>query len=256
MVYFRDYHWLPVHGYNQFEALINTECRKPDDVFWFINFRCVAGGAPWRRVAHYDRPSLWLEISGFKPKLRDWRDLESLKFWNWEEEDEETFCPAAPCGYFDVDFFPGRGTDQREHSFLNDAIWRVTGRDGGWFTVELAACADGRNVFGRLKDGVKVTVDGREEGPEPEAEFWKKNADLYLIEEIPFGTISVRTPRNVRNPEAYALRRAHELIGIDRPEHIVVRDHWKSSQRHHHECPETIRDDIFVELHFNGFYED
>jgi hypothetical protein len=258
VIYFRDHHWLPVHGYNLFEALIQTEDRKREDVFWTLRLRCVAGGPQWRRVRHWERPSLWLEISSFKPKLRDWRDLEHLNFWNWEEEDDPlTF--IGPGGLLDVDFFPEsyRAGAPHESSFLNDAIWRVAGRDGGCFTVELAAFADGRNILGQLTaQEVKVTPDGREERAEPDADFWKNNAELYLVENVPFGIVTVRAPRNVRNPEAYALRRAQELVGVGVPEHIDVRDHWKSSERHKQNCPENIRQDIFVELHFNGFYED
>lgn len=258
MVYFRDQHWLPVHGHNQIEALIQTDDRKREDVFWMLRLRCVAGGAQWRRVQYWERPSLWLQISSFKPKLRDWRDLELLNFWNLDDDDEAlAFRP--PGGFLDVDFFPEscRSGAPQESSFLNDAIWRVAGRDAGWFTVELAAFADGRNILGQLAaQEVKVTPDGREEREEPDAEFWKKNAELYLVEEIPFGIVTVRVPRNVRDPETYALRRAQELVGVGVPEHINVRDHWKANARLNQTCPETIWQDIFVELHFNGFYED
>jgi hypothetical protein len=41
----RKYHWLPVHGYSRFDALIQTDDRKREDVFWMLDFRCVAGGA-------------------------------------------------------------------------------------------------------------------------------------------------------------------------------------------------------------------
>jgi hypothetical protein len=261
MIYFRDQHWLPVHGYNQFEALIQTDDRKREDVFWMLRLRCVAGGAQWRRVRHWERPSLWLQISSFKPRLRDWRDLEQLNFWNLDDDVDEGGFPRfpPPSGCLEVDFFPEscRKDAPHESSFLNDAIWRVAGRDGGCFTVELAAFADGRNILGQLAaQEVKVTPDGREERSEPDADFWKKNAGLYLVEEIPFGIVTVRVPRNVRAPEAYALRRAQELVGVGTPEHINVRDHWKSSERHKQNCPENIRQDIFVELHFNGFYED
>jgi hypothetical protein len=73
---------------------------------------------------------------------------------------------------------------------------------------------------------------------------------------VPFGTVTVRVPRNVSDPEAFGLRRARALVGVGEPEHIQVMDHLKSCQRHHSECPESIQEDIFVELHFNGFYED
>jgi phosphoribosylformylglycinamidine (FGAM) synthase PurS component len=66
----------------------------------------------------------------------------------------------------------------------------------------------------------------------------------------------VRVPRNVRDPEAYALRRARAMIGVDEPEHIQVHDYLKINERIQKQCPENIQQDIFVELHFNGFYED
>jgi hypothetical protein len=255
VIYFRDYHWLPVQGYTRFDALIQTDDKKREDVFWMLDFRCEAGGAEWRRVRHWERPSLWLQISSFKPKLRDWTDLEHLNFWNWEEEDDPlTF--IGPSGALEVDFYPNCGSKEREHSFLNDGIWRVAGREDGWFTVELAAFADGRSMLEQLNAlEVRVTPDGHEERAGPDADFWKKNAELYFVENVPFGTVTVRAPRNVRDPEAYALRRARALIGVGEPEHIDVTDHLKSSERRQQACPENIRQDIFVELHFNGFYE-
>jgi hypothetical protein len=256
MIYFREHQWLTVPGATHFEALINPNDTKREDVFWMLNLRCVAGGTQWRRVHDWERPSLWLQISSFKPKLRDWTDLEHLDFWNFEEDpDSDTFIGVR--GALGVDFYPKCGSEEREHSFLNDAIWRVAGREAGWFTVELAAFADGQNVLEQLNvREALVTAAAREERPEPEADFWKKHAALYLVENIPFGIVTVRTPRNVRAPETFALRRANELIGVGEPEHINVTDHLKSHERSHQKCPANLQQDIFVELHFNGYYEE
>ena len=256
MVYFRDQQWLMVQGGTRFDALIKTDHQKPDDVFWMLDLRFVAGGAKWRRVKHWLRPSLWLEVSSFKPKLRHWTDLEQLNFWNLEaEEDPQDW--IGPGGALDSEFYPNGGSAAREEVSLNDVVWRVAARDGGWFTVELAATADGKNLLDLWNAReVKVTPEGREERTEPDAEFWQKHASLYLLEDVPFGTITVRVPRNVRDPEAYALGRARALAGTDAPEHIDVTDHLKSSQHGQRACPENIAQDIFVELHFNGFYED
>lgn len=256
MIYFRNYQWLPVAGYNRIDALIQTDDRKRDDVFWMLDFRCVAGGAEWRRVRHWERPQLWLEISSFKPKLRDWRDLENMNFWNPEEE-EDPLSWHGPGGVLDVDFYPKAGSDAREQSFIADAIWRVARREGGMFTVELAGLADGQSLSALLSGKeVAVTPDGRAERVEPDPDFWKRHAELYFVEDVPFGTVTVRAPRNVRDAEGYALRRARELIGVGEPEHIQVTDHLGACERLKQECQESIRDDIFVELHFNGFYED
>jgi hypothetical protein len=221
-----------------------------------LDFRCVAGGAEWRRVRYWERPSLWVMVSSFKPKLRDWRDLEKLNYWNPEEEADPRSW-HGPGGLADVDFYPRVGSHEPEKSFINDVIWRVAGREGGRFTVELAGLADGQSLSELLTGKeVAVTPDGRAERAEPDADFWKKHAELYFVEDIPFGTVTVRVPRNVRDAEAYALRRAQQLIGVDAPEHIQVRDHLKTNERLKKACPENIQQDIFVELHFNGFYED
>ena len=163
MIYFRDYHWLTVEGYTCLEAVISTDDQKPEDVFWMLNLRCVAGGAEWRRVQHWERPSLWLQVSSFKPKLSHWTDLEHLNFWSFEpEEDPPSF--FGPRGALDVDFYSEGCPEKREHSFLNDALWRVAAREGGWFTVELAAVADGQSLLDQLNAReVTVTPDGREE---------------------------------------------------------------------------------------------
>ena len=76
-------------------------------------------------------------------------------------------------------------------------------------------------------------------------------AELYLVENVPFGTVTVCVPRNSRDPEAHALARARELVGVGEPEHIDVTDFSKRA-----ESSENIKDDIYVELHFNGYYED
>lgn len=256
MIYFRNFQWLPVPGHNRFNALIQTDDQKRDDVFWMLDLRCEAGGAEWRRVRHWERPSLWLQISSFKPKLRDWRDLELLNFWNLDEEEDNPRSWLVS-GLLDADFYPKAGSDEREHSFISDFIWRVAGREGGMFTVELAGLADGQSVSGLLSGKeVAVMPDGRAERAEPDADFWKQHAALYFVEDIPFGTVTVRVPRNVGDAEGYALRRARALIGVDAPEHIQVHDHLKASESIQQDCPEGIRQDIFVELHFNGFYED
>jgi phosphoribosylformylglycinamidine (FGAM) synthase PurS component len=73
---------------------------------------------------------------------------------------------------------------------------------------------------------------------------------VYLIENIPFGQVTVKVPHNVRDPEAYAVGRARQLIGVNEPEHIDVTDfnQWENSTP-------SLRDEVYVELHFNGFYE-
>ena len=66
-------------------------------------------------------------------------------------------------------------------------------------TVELAGFGEGktlREMFG-MPEMVPALVE--EERPEPDAEFWKQNAQVYLIEQVPFGVVDVQVPRNCRD---------------------------------------------------------
>ncbi len=251
MVHFREHHWLPVHGRSRFSAYISTDDRKREDVMWSMDLHYVAGGAVWRRVHDYERPSLWVGLTGYHPGTRHWTDLERESYWELELDEDELLWGRG--GGVDVLYDPRQGPQAVQRSFVNDHIWRVAARDGAWFTVELAAFADGRNILKDLAgQEVLVTADGAKERFEPGADFWKKHAELYLVENVPFGTVTVRVPRNVRDPEAYALRRARELVGVDEPEHIEVNDFYKRDP----DCQEAIRGDVWVELQFNGYFED
>ena len=254
MVYFREHQWLLVHGYSHFHAYITPQKRTRDDVLWFMNLRYIAGGAIWRRVHDWERPSLWIEVNGFKPHLRHWTDLERMNFWQLygEQEDTDEHYLSWRGGWLDVDYYPQSGTQEREHSMLTDHIWRVGAREGGFFTVELAGFADGTSFLSEFKKlPVGVTPEGNEEPPELDSDFVKKHAELYLVEHVPFGTVTVCVPRNARDVEAYALGRARELVGVGEPEHIDVRDFYKREKG-----SENIQQDIYVELHFNGYFED
>jgi len=236
------------HGASLFSARISPDKRTRDEVFWMLELRYEAAGPCWRRVRHWERPALWLQVSSFKPQLKSWRDLERLNFWEFGHEED---CFFGPAGVLEADYLPNGPGGKIETTAVNDFIWRVAGREGGWFTVELAGVADGQDMFKQLLGREElVTPDGKVEKPEPDADFWKKNAELYLIENVPFGTVTVEVPRNARDPEAHALARARTLIGVDEPEHIEVRDFYKREKP-----SETLKDDIYVELHFNGYYE-
>ena len=254
MVFFREHRWLLVHGYSRFNAYITPEKHTCEDVFWFLNLRYVAGGAIWRRVHEWERPSLWIEVHGFKPHQRHWTDLERMNFWELYDEQEDTIdrCLSWQGGWLDVNYYPKCDSAEREHSLMTDHIWRVAAREAGFFTVELAGFADGHSILEAFqKQAVTVTPEGKEERPEMDADFLKKHAELYLVENVPFGTVTVCVPRNSRDPEAHALARARELVGVGEPEHIDVTDFSKRA-----ESSENIKDDIYVELHFNGYYED
>src|SRR5438552_2829489 len=86
MLYFRDFQWLLVHGESRFYAYVRQKTRKAEDVPWHLNLRYVAGGTAWRRVVWYDRPTLWLKMTGFRPVAESWKDLEKLSFWELPKE--------------------------------------------------------------------------------------------------------------------------------------------------------------------------
>ncbi|MBI4328092.1 MAG: hypothetical protein HY674_22910 [Chloroflexi bacterium] len=250
MLFFRDHQWLVAHGASLFSAYITPDTRTRDEVFWMLELRFHAAGPPWRRVRYWERPCLCLQVSSFKPQLEYWTDLERLSFWE-DQEDESAFIGRN--GILDVSYHPkSLGEKSEDSSFVRDFVWRVAAREGGWLTVELAALAEGRSLADLLAGKeVLVTPDGQADREEPGVPFWKQNAQLYLLENVPFGVVTVRVPHNARDPEAYALARARALTGVDVPEHIVVNDYSKWEK-----TSESLREDVFVHLHFNGFYED
>lgn len=245
MLHFRELDWLLVPGASRLTAWIRPKDRTHEDIDWELSLHYVAGGAKWRRVQSFHRPRASLAVLNFKPRVRRWTELARASFWEIAPM-EEAFPDS---GVLDVEYSPG-AEPERERSFLNDHIWRVAGRDGRFLTVELAAFADGRNFLKEML-GMEVTPDGREERAERDAEFWKENAQLYLIENVPFGMVTVQVPRNAPDTEAYALGRARTLLGLEMPEHMEVSDFTHSAKAH-----ESIRGDLYVHMHFNGHYED
>jgi hypothetical protein len=244
-------------GATSFNAYISMSARKREDVMWTLNLRYIAAGASWRRVHGWQRPSLWIEVNFFQAPTPSWTGLERSCFWNLPDP-EMSFNDyivdyKSPAGGIEAHYYPARGSKEDEQLELYEVVWGVAARHGRWFTVELAALYDGRDTHRQLREQpVVVTPEGKEEPADPDAEFWKKNATFYLVEEIPFGTVMVRVPRNARDAEAYALSRAQELVGdLPLPQYIDVHDN-KSAKK-----PDELglADDLFVTLHFNGYYE-
>lgn len=250
MLYFLDYHWLCNRGSTRISAMIGPKDRERKDVHWELELEYVAGGAQWRRVPVWKRASFSLSLSGFRAPERTWKDLEKLNFWN-VEDDEEEVSSIGHCGSVDVHFKPAEDDDGDSTTLSSAFTWRVIEREGRFFNIELAGFADGQSLHDAFdQQPVVVATDGTEERAEPEAEFWKANAQVYLIEPVPFGTVTVRVPRNAKDPEQYALARAQALIGVNQPEHFEVTDFSK-----YEKSGESLHDDLYVVLHFNGRYE-
>ena len=228
--------------------MISSGPRTRDDVFWELDMTFLASGALWRRVPERKRPAISIMVSSFRAPKRSWKDLGALNFWNMRDDHYMEMESADRGGFLDVYYHPrGLGSGSAESTALIGCCWRVTGRHGGFFTVEMAGLADRQQLFAPPVEEMVLT-DGTAEKAEPDVEFYEKHAEFYLVENIPFGVVTVHVPRNARDVEAYALGRARELIGVDEPEHIEVLDpaDWKT---------ENIRGDMIVKLHFNGFYD-
>jgi hypothetical protein len=249
MLYFRDMQWMMIHGHSRFSAYIAPARRQRGEVLWNLQMQYRAAGARWRRVSLWKRPALHVQLSGFRAPAT-WSELERLNFWDPEIEDEEANWNAA--GTLDVDYYPGTAADGREDAQAHDCLWRVAAREGRFFTVELAAFAS-RDAVAEAIDALPALVlpDGREARAEPEREFWQKHGELYLIENIPFGTVTVRVPRNARDPRAHAEARAAALLGARDPEHVKLTDFTKFDQSN-----ESLHNDLYVEMHFHGYYEE
>ncbi len=245
MLFFREHEWALVPGRSRLEAQIRLEHRSPADVDWFVEAHFLASGARWRRVKQADRPTMEVRLCFFEPGVRDWTELERVSFWDLARR-ERIFSEA---GTLETRYRSGPG-EEMQSSRLADHIWRVAKREGRFFTVELAAFADGRDVFKELA-GLVVTPDGEEAPVEPDEEFWKANAQLYMVENIPLGVVRVEVPRNAEDAEAHAPKRVRSWLGLEEPDCVEVHDFAMPGGE--------FRDwggDLQVKLHFHGYYED
>ena len=126
MVHFREHRWLPVNGQSRFSAFISTDDRTREDVLWSLDLHYVAGGAVWRRVHSWERPSLWVGLTGYHPGTRHWTDLERACFWEFESDEDEMLWGRG--GGVDVQYDPRQAPQDVQRSFINDHIWRVAAR--------------------------------------------------------------------------------------------------------------------------------
>lgn len=245
MLTFRNHRWLCIPGRTRFHAHISAE-GQPNEVFWMLDLDYVAGGAVWRRVNHSHRPRFHLDVASFALPAHGWENLAQLDFWNGDEDDPITQMRRG--GWVNTHYDSKQPGHACENGLALGYLWRVAGREDRWFTAELAGVADGTGFLDALP--VKVLPDGTEERAEPDAEFWKANAQVYLVEQVPFGTVHVQVPRNAKDPLNFALTRAQQTIGVGQPEHFEVNDFAGRGEHR------PYQDDLMVTLHFGGFYED
>jgi hypothetical protein len=254
VVYFGEHEWLLRHGSSRFSAWLDSRTKTTADIHWELSLVYLAAGAPWRRVESYDRPTLSLYLPCFRPELRTWRDLERMNFWEPDahERDADGDLLDWPGGWLQVEYNNRPLMTKPEFSRNLKVIWRVAAADGPRYTVELVGRADG---FDQLRGALGLVLpDGgldRDEDYSDRAGYWKGKAELYVIEEVPFGLVTVQVSRNARAPIAVALGQAQSLLGLGEPEHIQLSDYVG----HPHASPLTVND-LYVSLHYHGYYED
>lgn len=250
MLYFRDEHWILINGLSRFSVYITSEDRKREDVSWSLALEYCAGGPIWRRVREWERPRFMLDLSSFKLPGKTWEDLEKINYWNLEEseEDDDVFGDWS-AGMLDVHFYKAEEMEDAEWALGEEHVWRVAARHGRFFTVEMASLTNPQKWKAAAQ--VAVTPEGKEEKVEPDPEFWKKNSQLYLLENIPFGVVDVCVPRNVIDPLEYAIKRSQALVGTGQPEFYNLIDGKPKEGE-----IESWHSDIHVQLQFNGIYEE
>jgi len=239
MLSFQDHDWLLLYGESsRLSAHVSLDVLAPEEVHWELSMSFIAAGARWRRVQSWDRPSFRLTLSSFLLSGASWEALEEINFWDGDER-EMAFTPAGRRdGWLDACYHPKRGTDVTQQVPTHRCQWRVAGRAGHQFLVELSGVAPG-----------STWEEGGARRGKDDGGFWRTRESFYVLEAIPFGTVTVEVPRNARDAEAYAMARAHALVGTGQPEHLQVRE-FRSRKGN------PLRERIEVELHFHGEYED
>lgn len=271
MLSYRNHDWMLRHGPSRFEAYITAKHREPKDVMWSLALHYMAAGACWRRVREYERPQVELGVSSWKMKTGKWQELAGIKFWD-EEDGLDAAPESAPWmprilrwqgGWMDVCYKEGPGM-KHELSSEFSVRWQVRERQGARFLVELAADPNGLPQP-PAEERSLVLSEGQEEeegvAKRELSDFWKQHATMYALEQVPFGKVLVRVPRNVQDVVGYARRRAFELLGVSKaPEAYQVNDflNFKSGTETETEdrAMGGLDDDVYVKLHFNAYHED
>lgn len=267
MLRYRDHEWLVRHGPTRFEVYIAANHRKPEDVQWSMELHYIAAGAQWRRVQESHRPSVQLSVSSWEMPGTKWTDLEQCDFWDPDKGVPEKdlwmpVCLRMKGGDMDVVYQEGPEAKFEMKTGM-PVNWKVRERLGQRYLVEMAASMgsclrpppEEKEVM-VLPDGTEEVVQEEKEDP---ADWWKGRADIYALEEVPFGKITVCVPRNAGDHLAYARRRVRDLLGLSRPpEAYQINDYLSKAPKGEDEEPAAngLYDDVTVNLHYHGFYED
>jgi hypothetical protein len=257
MLHFQEHPWELDTARSRFSAYIADGVRSSEGVCWILDLQYVPGGAAWRDVDPCDRPSFSLQVSGFDPVGGCWTGLEQLNFWNWDEDEEEMEKEEedlnAACLAPLVFYRPDCESELLADSSVDDFMWRVIARDGPRFTVEMSGCAHLNEMSqGAFDLEAAIQRPGSPDRREGEAPHCRAQGDFYLLETVPFGTVTVLVPRNAPDPRSYAVIRARQLTGSDEPDQIEIKDLADGGD----DFPVEIGNELHVELHFHGVFRD
>lgn len=244
MLRYRGYDWALVHGESCIEVdLWSAEGgkRKP---FWRLTLHYIAVGAEWRRCGKLERPHFSLEVMGFDVPPGDWRNLSEVNFWNQDEseifsEDESWINSGDLRFHFANSYLPN---GEVQSSFMNYFAWRVVKVDGALITIELSADGKPFSMNSETLQTVSAIPSPADAPEQADAAH-----EIYLIETIPFGTVSTTIPRNSADPYAHAEELSRRHLRTPAPDHAEVRDFIESKH-------ENLHADLHVKLHYFGFH--
>jgi len=248
MLHFQDQPWMLRHGVSHIAARISSDAADPRDIFWHLDLSYVNRAACWRRVPWRERPEVELSLHGFLPPERSWRSLEHADYWDLTDQQWD----ITRHGWVDLTLCLDGRRESPGGGIGLGCDWRVLKREGAIFTVELSLLPKGYQPPPATEEEILITADGTEESADPDDDFRHHPDMIYIIEDVPFGVVTVEVPRNVRDPIAFAIARARTFINApDQPEQIDIHDFAEPDKAFG-----RISGDLFVTLHYHGFHSD
>lgn len=267
MLRFCDHEWLVRHGLTRFEVYITQRHRKPEDVMWSMELHYIAAGPQWRRVRESGRPRAHLSLSSWEHPGKSWTNLEDCDFTDPDKDlnPEDAWMPLcfrSKAG--DLWLHYQEGLEMKPVTIPRMiANWKVRERDGHRFLVELAATPGEILMPKEVEEEVLVLPDGTEEAAQDDehdpTDSWKTHSTIYVMEEVPFGKVTMRVPRNAKSHLDYARKRVRDLLGLTAPpEAYEIHDFLKMMPRGEDDEPTAneMHDDVYVKMHFYSYYND
>ncbi len=244
MLRYRGYNWALVHGESCIEVHLTPTSGAKRKPLWSLTLHYVAVGPEWRRCGKCDRPHFTLEVTDFHVPPGDWQNLSDVDFWNDAEFGKRFGADdyRSP-GYLNFYFQSSSRDESEKHSaVLCPFHWRVVQRDGALITIELAADTDPQGTFPQVLETVSAIP-----GQAAETDYSTIDHEIYLIETLPFGIVTVPVPRNAPDAYTYAEEHARRQFKTPHASHMTLNDYQDCTY-------EDMRNDLYVELHYFGYH--